>query len=281
MSDGQKVIKYLAIAFAIFLSVNIIGGIIKISMIALGTFGLIEYLDDTKEVYEGKVISYSENYENIKKLKVECDISKLVIKSGEEFKVDAGNVTDKFVSKITGNTLTIKDNKSVGIFINNNINSEITIYVPENFKFEEVEIKTGAGEVNISNLNSKKLDLELGAGNVTINNIKVEKETEIDGGVGKVQINQAEFTDLDLDVGVGNFQMSAKLEGNSKIDSGIGKLSLNLSGSKDEYRILTSTGIGKFTIDGKQVEDGNRYGSGDSNIKITSGIGETEVTYSE
>ena len=84
---------------------------------------------------------------------------------------------------------------------------------------------------------------------------------------------------MDLDVGVGNFEMSAKLEGNSKIDSGIGKLSLNLIGSKDEYRILTSTGIGKFTIDGKQVQDGNKYGSGDSYIKITSGIGETKVTY--
>ena len=58
MSDGQKVIKYLAIALAIFLSVNIIGGIIKISLIALGAFGVIEYIDDTKEVYEGKVISY-------------------------------------------------------------------------------------------------------------------------------------------------------------------------------------------------------------------------------
>ncbi|MBO5413291.1 MAG: DUF4097 family beta strand repeat protein [Clostridia bacterium] len=281
MSDGQKVIKYLAIAFAIFLSVNIIGGIIKVSIIALGAFGVIDYIDDTKEVYEGKVISYSENYENIKKLKVECDISKLIIKNGEEFKVDAGNVTDKFVSKITGNTLTIKDNKSVSIFKNNDISSEITIYVPENFKFENVEIETGAGEVNISNLSTKNLKLELGAGNVTINNIKVEKDTEIDGGVGKVEIKEAQFTNLDLDVGVGNFEMSAKLEGNNKIDSGIGKLFLNLIGSKDEYRILTSTGIGKFTIDGKQVQDGNNYGNGDSYIKITSGIGETQITYSK
>lgn len=281
MSDGQKVIKYLAIAFAIFLSVNIIVGIITASVFFLGAFGVVDYIDDSKEVYEGKVISYEENYEEIKKLKVECNISKLTIKEGEEFKVDAGNVNDKFISKLTGDTLIIKDNKNTNIFKNNKINSEITIYVPEKFEFKDVEIQTGAGQVSISNLNSKTLKLELGAGNVAINDIKVEKETEIDGGVGKVQIQKAEFNDLDLDIGVGNFEMSAKLVGNNKIDSGIGKLTLNLAGSKDEYEILTKTGIGKFTIDGEQVQDNNIYGNGENYINISSGIGETQIIYNK
>lgn len=283
MSDGQKIIKYLAIAFAIFLSVNIIGGIISVIFFGLSIFDINFKIQNNKNtsIITNEEMVISQKYDNIENLKIEIGYSKLEIKQGTELKVEANTKNERIDAKRTGNTLSIKEDSAWNIF-NDNIDSRIIITVPENYYFEKVKIEAGSGEINISNIQTKEFDLEVGAGNVTISNILVENKTDIDGGAGKVVIKDSILNTLDLDVGVGEFQiLNTKLLENSDIDAGIGKLEINLKGNLEDYKIVPSRGLGSFTIEDKEIEDNKIYGEGDNKIKIDAGVGKVEISFNE
>ena len=95
MSEAQKVIKYFAIAFAIFLSVNIIGGIITAIFFCFSIFGITLGMQDVKNqnntIASSKEIAVIQNYEDIENIKIEIGYSKLTIKEGTELKVEAIN----------------------------------------------------------------------------------------------------------------------------------------------------------------------------------------------
>lgn len=282
MSEGQKVIKYLAIAFAIFLSVNIIIGIISAIFFAFSIFGvnlgIVEIRDnisnDTTEQ-----IQFSKTYENIENINIEVGYSKLEIKQGTQLRVEAKSVNNTFSVKKISDTLNIKDNQDWNIF-NSDISSEIIITIPENTLFEKVKVEAGSGEVKLSNLQTKNFDFEVGAGNVTISNINVEKKTSIDGGAGKVIVQDSSLNNLDLDVGVGEFNLlNTRLLDNTDIDAGVGKLEISLKGSLEDYKIVPKKGLGSFTIQNSEIEDDKTYGEGDNRIKIDAGIGKVSINF--
>ena len=78
MTTLQKVIKYLALAFAIFLAVSIIGGILS----AVGLFGGLFSADAVLE--ETKTYSVAAGVQN---LKIEINAADLYIKEGSAFSV--------------------------------------------------------------------------------------------------------------------------------------------------------------------------------------------------
>lgn len=65
---------------------------------------------------------------------------------------------------------------------NINIKTRVSFY-------KNLEIKKGAGKINIQSLKTQGLYLELGAGDVYIENLVVTKEARIDGGVGEIKID--------------------------------------------------------------------------------------------
>ena len=279
MSDGQKVIKYLAIAFAIFLSVNIIGGIITAVFFGLSIFDINFKIKNSSTITTSEEMVISQNYDDIENLKIEIGYSKLEIKQGEEFKVESNTKDEAITMKKQGDTLTIREDSTWNIF-NDDIDSHIIITVPENYYFEKVKIEAGSGEINISDIQTKEFNMEVGAGNVAISNILVEKKTEIDGGAGKVGIKDSILNELDLDVGVGEFQiLNTKLLDDSNIDAGIGKLEISLKGSLEDYRIIPERGLGSFTIQGEEIENNKIYGQGDNKIDINAGIGKVEINF--
>lgn len=273
MSEGQKVIKYIAIAFAIFLTVNIIGGIITAFACIARVTGIVSISNNTQNM-----VDFSESYTQVEQIQIECKLSNLSIKQGTEFKIEATTVEDKFECENKDGTLKIRE-KEFRFFRNNVSDSSITVYIPENSKLTNVKIETGAGKVTIEKLSADKLRLDLGAGSVKISDINVEKEAKINGGVGKVKIENSILNNLELDCGVGEFEMTAKLIGNTDIDCGVGRLEVNLIGNEDDYKISAKKGLGSFTIKSKEIQNDTIYGNGENYIKIEAGVGSTAVKY--
>lgn len=280
MSETQKIIKYLAIAFAIFLSIQIIFGIITAIITGIGLFGSkLGLIDDSKEVYyASQSETFSEELYDIEKLKIKTSVSELEIKIGNELKVETSSNNGPIDIKNNSNTLKIIEDETIKLF-NNNIKSKIIIYIPTDIYFKDVDIETGAGNITIEQLKTDDLDLDLGAGNVTIDNLIVEKKAKINGGVGKVEIKKSHINNLDLDVGVGGFDIQSEISEKGKIDCGIGKLSLKLLGNKEDYTIQANKGIGKFEIDNKQVQDNQIYGNGRTRINVEAGVGSVEISF--
>lgn len=266
MMEAQKIIKYLAMAFAIFLCVSILSSIMSV----LVSFGNIfntssEITENLKDIdINGKVSI----------LDIDVKSINVVIKEGDMLLAQTNN---KHINvKQNEDKLYITQDKHNWF---NNDNSQVVIYIPEKLVFDKVSIKAGAGKVEVDELLTNELYLELGAGNVEINKLDVSSKTKIDGGAGKLTINDGTIYDFDLDIGVGSITVNAQLLGDSNIDSGVGKISLNLYGSLNDYKINFDKGIGSATIDGKDMNDDQNYGTGNNTIDIDGGVGSIKIKF--
>lgn len=276
MTTAQKVIKYVAIGFAVFLIVNIISSILFGLFIVGNILGLTDSPNNILE--DMKVIS--SNVTHIEEMNIELAYTNLQIKTGNSFKVETDNSKISF-SENNGKII-IKEEKHNWLWRNNDI-GDLIIYIPENLvTLSDVNIEAGAGEITINSLETKELHLNLGAGKVYIENLIVDKETNIDGGAGKLEIISGEINNLDLDMGVGEIVLQSNLTGKSDIDAGIGNLNIELLGNKESYKIEVDKGLGNIDIDNKDiVGEKQAWGNGENYIKIDGGIGNISVDFKE
>ena len=147
MNTFQKVIKYAAIGFAIFLTVTILSGII-------GVFSGVVYIFSGEEV---STVEYSKDFNNVERLNINHKVGKLNVRPGSGFKVEASNVSDRFRAEVVNGTLIIDEPDFMRRFLWFNFGtsrekSVITVYVPEDFQAKRIEIDSGAGNVNLENL---------------------------------------------------------------------------------------------------------------------------------
>lgn len=271
MTTAQKVIKYLAIAFAIFLIVNIVSGILW----GLFGFAFIFGLNTENEVITEEMSTTNFEYEHIDTLDIDIAFSSLKIRNGEELKIETNNTN---INCRQNNETIHIDEKNYKWFQKNN-SGELIIYIPNDLEFDKVKINTGAGKIDIQKINTKKLSLEIGAGETKIEELNVKDEAKIDGGAGKVTILSGKINNFDLDMGVGSVEVNSELKGRSDIDSGIGELRININAPKEDYNIKVSKGIGNITIDGKGISDDTTYGDGENDIKVDGGIGNIKIDF--
>ena len=157
MTNFQKTVKYIAMGFAIFLTVSIIGGILCMFGLFGGFFGGDAVTDDVK--------SYTISSE-INTLDVKINAADFQIKQGEAFSVES-NLKHLTVEDENG-VLTIKETKKFGSTYTGAI---LTLYIPVDTVFEKANIVTGAGRFTVDYLSADNINFELGAGEVTINTL--------------------------------------------------------------------------------------------------------------
>ena len=140
MTTFQKVIRYLAMALAIFLTVSIIGGILG----AVGLFGGL--FDDDAVLGDAKTYTVSGS---ITKLEVEINAADFTIKQAEAFSVESN--LKHLTVKEENDVLKIEENKRLGITYND---AMLILYIPANTIFETVDITTGAGRLTADALST-------------------------------------------------------------------------------------------------------------------------------
>jgi len=274
MTTLQKVIKYLALAFAIFLTVSIVGGILS----AVGLLGSL-FSDDDAEWSD--VIGETKNYtvsSEISDLNIQINAADFYIKEGNSFSVES-NLKNLEVDEKNG-CLTLKDLTKIKLNGSNAYeNAVLTIYVPVGTVFDNVNIKTGAGRFTVDSLSAATIGFELGAGDVTISKLIAEKSANIEGGAGRITISDGAIKNLDLEMGLGQLNLTSALTGDCNLDSGVGEMNVTLLGSKDDYELDIEKGIGNITVDGKNVTDFGSSGNGANEVDIHGGVGAINVRF--
>ena len=274
MTTLQKVIKYLALAFAIFLPVSIVGGILS----AVGLLGSL-FSDDDAEW--GDVIGETKTYtvsSEISDLNIQINAADFYIKEGNSFSVES-NLKNLEVDEKNG-CLTLKDLTKIKLNGSNAYeNAVLTIYVPAGMAFDNVNIKTGAGRFTVDSLSAATIGFELGAGDVTISKLIAEKSANIEGGAGRITISDGAIKNLDLEMGLGQLNLTSALTGDCNLDSGVGEMNVTLLGSKDDYELDIEKGIGNITVDGKNVTDFGSSGNGSNEVDIHGGVGAINVRF--
>lgn len=267
MTTVQKVMKYLAMAFAIFLTVSIIGG-------ALGAVGLFGGLFDGDAVLED-VKTYTVSG-NITELDIKINAADFTMKQADSFSVES-NLKHLTVKESNG-ILTIEENKKSGASYTG---ATLILYIPAETVFETVEITTGAGRLTVDTLSADVVKLELGAGEVSIQSLIASSKADIDGGAGKITISDGLLYNLDLDMGVGQLNLTAAILGNSELDLGVGESNLTFIGNEEAYAIDIEKGLGSITVDGKTVSDFGSSGNGQNRIDIDGGVGAINLVFKE
>ena len=252
MTTAQKIIKYIATAFALFLVVTIISTVLSAGYGILNLIGLI-HTKDNIITEDFKVIS--NDVKEVSTLKIDLACTNLDIKVGDNFKVETNN--SKIVFEENNGNAQIKE-KNKNWLNNNNNSSDLIVYIPEAIQ---------------------NLYLELGAGDVHIENIAVTQQIEINGGVGKTDLKSCKINNLQANLGMGEFTFYGELTGKNTISSGIGEVNLNLINNKEDYTIDVSKGIGTVVLDGENVEADRKYGNGEKYLDIDGGIGDININF--
>ena len=263
MTPFQRIIKYLAVAFALFLVISIFSGI-------FGALGLVSGLVGSEPAGETRSYPVTGEIEN---LDLEISAAALKIIPGDRFSVESNH---KYLTVMEEKgVLTVSEKRS-----NFGVSSgdvAVVMTIPEKYVFEGALISAGAGKVSIDTLSAKELTLELGAGATEIGTLEVKNHSSVSSGTGKLTIRDGELHDLSMEMGVGKLEFTGRMTGNCDVDFGIGGAELTLLGSRDEYQIELYKGIGEVTLNGKDMSDGGVYGTGENRIDIDGGVGSIRI----
>lgn len=265
MTALQRIIKYCAVALAVFLILAIISGI-------CGAISMVSFFFDGDAAGEMQTYTVSSDVES---LDLEVSAAALEIVTGDSFSVESNH---KYLSvKEDNGALRISEEKI--LFGVSSDGVTVILTVPEGFVFEDAAISAGAGKVSVDTFSANVLSLDLGAGAADIGCLNVNSRARISGGTGKLTIQSGELHDLSMDIGVGKLELAGKLTGRCTVDYGIGDAELTLLGKKDDYRIEVDKGVGGATLDGKVLSDDSIWGGGANRIDVDGGVGSIHIRF--
>lgn len=241
------------------------------ALILISLLGALFGFGGSSAVGEAKTYEITEG---IKSLEVEIGAADFRIEIAEKFSVESN--LKKLNLRQTGDRLIIGE-KSFG---NKNYNGAfIVVYIPEGIVFTELDITTGAGKFTAQSLSSEKIDFEFGAGEVNITELNATREADIEGGAGKITIGGGSLSNLNFDMGVGELNLTSAIVGDGELDLGVGEANITLIGSRDDYTVEMTKGIGSLRFDGESLSRGKVVGNGKNNVEINGGVGSIEVAF--
>ncbi len=274
MTQLQKIIKYGAMAFAIFLAVAIIGGIVS-AVVGLSFAVDVFTSDKVTEMGATTQTTSAFDAQTVTALEIDLAAADLRIREGAVLQVaiDREDIT----VKQSGDTLVVEEEEH----LLRHENGTVTLTVPRDFSFLTADIDTGAGKIKVDVLKATELSLSLGAGEATFERLEVSKDADIEAGAGKLVIRYGMIEKLDLELGVGKAEIASALGDGSHVECGVGALELALIDGMnlDTYTVKAHTGIGRFTVSGETITDDKTVGSGENVITVEGGIGTVDVTF--
>lgn len=266
MTELQRIIKYLAIALALFLAFGIIIGIV--SLIGNIFFYDAGVLDEMREI---------EISQNIDRIHIEIGAAHLRVVEGDRFALSTNLEKLNVTCRDTG--LYIEQRQRGVVSIHSTNNGEVILTVPSGVTFESFDLEAGAGEVEIQSLNAANVNFEFGAGRVSIGNLVAAGSAEIETGAGKLIIADGRVNNLDLDLGVGRTTLRSSLTGECSINCGVGETDVNIIGKSSNYTMKISTGIGSVTVDNTALKGNTVIGSGSNKLNIEGGVGTVDIEF--
>ena len=275
MTTTQKIIKYLAIAFALFLVISIFSIIFGLSREIISSINSDK--KDSKLLEEYTTIS--NNVNNIESFKIDISNDDIEIKEGEKFEVKTNDPDVKFYHE--NSKVKIKTDKTFSWHLSNSSRGTIIIYLPNEFNISELDLNLGAGKIDIDKIFVETLLMDLGAGTMTAKEINVYEKATINGGAVNINIYSGTINNLNLKLGAGNASIESDLTGSNTLTTGVGKLNLGLSRSKDNYKFDISKGLGNIILNDFDVSEDILIGDGETKIKISGAVGNIIINTAE
>lgn len=124
---------------------------------------------------------------------------------------------------------------------------EITMTIPEDFKFETVKILADASELEIQKIRTKELNAVVNTGNVVIEELLAEK-AEIEISTGSMEVERGKITSLETDVDTGNFTYTGKIEKEAEAECELGNMEFSLEDEVSAYDYVIECNGGNVMV---------------------------------
>jgi hypothetical protein len=280
------------VVIAIGLVLTIIGGCLGAgsafaTMVNNGAFSFNWDSDGSRIVDKEDLQTKSDIFDgDIDKINIDIKYGELIIEKaeGNTFKVDAENVANGYVCKNADGVLVIDDNIKNRVNFNGDFHPTVTLYIPENVNFEEVDIDMGAGSVNASDIRALDLAIDLGAGEFKGKNINADDAT-LSVGAGHLLINEFTSETVKMDCGTGKMEVNGNVKGDADIDCGLGNIVLSVANAESSYDYDIDCGVGNVKV-GEQSFGGiacekSIDNDAENTMKIDCGVGSVEVYFNQ
>ena len=161
---------------------------------------------------------------------------------------------------------------------------EITIAIPKDSYFEEVDIQVGAGVLELTDIKAKELEAKIGAGEAIMKNITADEFTaEINAG--SLSAKEISSVNAELAVDLGECVYEGTISGNLEADCDMGNLDIVLTGSEAEHNYVIecdagNIDVGDYSISGVSAEKVIDNGVA-SNFEIQCGLGNITVEFED
>lgn len=130
MKGFQKLVKYSAIAFGLYLAISIIGALIGV---IVGVTSGVEVLKELSGNENVELVDETRNFDELSGLNLNISSSNLTIKAeGDSYRMEAHNIPKTTKIECKNDVLEIKNVEKL------KSESSITIYVPENAKLSRI-----------------------------------------------------------------------------------------------------------------------------------------------
>lgn len=180
--------------------------------------------------------------DELKKLNVEIGAGELCICPSEDENIYLHREgTGTYQSYVSEGTLYLKTSGSAGVgaaisgkedLLQLNVQipeCRLTLFVPQDFRFEEVKMEIGAGSVkNMGAFRADRIDIELAAGEMELDKLQVET--------------------LLAKVGAGSLSFGGALTKEAEIVCGMGEVGLQLSGNEKDFNYNVKVAAGEVIV---------------------------------
>ena len=221
----------------------------------------------------------------IKKIDIKLNYGEIFFTTGEVFSATYENMSEEnYEIKENGDCLSIQDKRKGNIRLfgkTQDYAPVIRITVPAQHAFENISLATGASEIHADTLITNALSLKMGAGEFHAKELNVSDHATIESGAGEVHVGTGHINNLNSSSGAGEIHIQAALTGDSHITAGVGEIRLQLLGNPDDYSATIAKGIGRLCVNGFTSGNGMTYGSGPNRIKVTGGVGEISIDFTQ
>lgn len=234
MTEIQKIIKYCALALAIFLIFIIV---ITIANVGYNILEKTDLINDSNSKLLKNNIVISNNESEIREIDIDIKRSNIILKTAENFKVETNNKDIKY-SYEDGKVL-IKQNNVNKWYLNKNNNSKLIFYIPSEISLEKINLNNNVGDVKIDFEKISNLNIDLDVGDIFVKSMLGGKNI-IKSNIGDINLElslkQEDYKfEFDKDIGevklnnnkIKRDTITGDRNNNLKIKTNIGDIKIN------------------------------------------------------
>lgn len=219
----------------------------------------------------------SQTFENVQSIDINLQKLELEIRQGEQVKVEYAVTLDGLKIEQSEDILNIADEE---VIMNEDSDSQkVIIYLPEERKFNDINLIAKDRNISIETLNAINIKLDLDGNYCTINNI-LSDTVELKNQGGRIIINDGKAKNITIQSENGKDKLNLKITEVATINLNSTSTEINLIGAEEDYQVNTSTKNSSMYVKMGRMDNGEQtIGSGNVKVNINAQNAALYVNY--